>query len=156
MSSMAINPVGIGEEKLTNIAFNVPGIIKGKGRPRFVRSTGRAYTPQATLSGEQWVKHCALQAGIKPLEGAIALEIAMHLPVPRSWTRKRRQEALGGLIRPTGKPDLDNVAKLCGDALNGVAWMDDSQIASLTISRHYVPDDQVSSDITITVIGGGK
>ncbi|HTQ71207.1 MAG TPA: RusA family crossover junction endodeoxyribonuclease, partial [Acidocella sp.] len=81
---------------MTNIAFNVPGIIKGKGRPRFVRSTGRAYTPQATLSGEQWVKHCALQAGIKPLEGAIALEIAMHLPVPRSWTRKRRQEALGG------------------------------------------------------------
>ena len=29
-------------------------------------------------------------------------------------------------IRPTVKPDLDNVAKLIYDALNGVAWYDDN------------------------------
>lgn len=31
-------------------------------------------------------------------------------------------------IRPTVKPDLDNVAKLIYDALNGVAWYDDNAI----------------------------
>ena len=122
------------------VFFVVPGILKGKGRPRFVRSTGRAYTPQSTLSCEQWVKHCALQAGIKPLEGALAVEVVMAVPVPPSWPKKRREEALAGITRPTGRPDVDNCLKLIGDSLNGVAWRGClracSGIRRLALPRH--------------------
>jgi Holliday junction resolvase RusA-like endonuclease len=33
--------------------------------------------------------------------------------------------------------DLDNAAKACLDALNGVAWEDDSQVARLVVEKSY-------------------
>ena len=42
-----------------------------------------------------------------------------------------------GLISPTKKPDLDNIAKAILDSLNGIAYKDDSQIVSLLISKKY-------------------
>ena len=43
----------------------------------------------------------------------------------------------GGKLLPTKKPDVDNVAKSVLDALNGVAWLDDSQVVRLEISKSY-------------------
>ena len=40
-------------------------------------------------------------------------------------------------IRPTKKPDLDNVAKLILDSLNNVAYKDDSQIVMLKVEKFY-------------------
>ena len=56
--------------------------------------------------------------------------------VPPSWTRKRRDDALAGVIRPTGKPDYDNIGKVV-DALNGIVWVDDSQIVDARIRKLY-------------------
>jgi len=42
-----------------------------------------------------------------------------------------------GAIRPTNKPDLDNIAKIILDSLNGIAYKDDSQVVSLTVIKHY-------------------
>ncbi len=42
-----------------------------------------------------------------------------------------------GYIRPTKKPDCDNLAKVICDALNGIAYYDDSQIVEITISKYY-------------------
>ena len=137
---------------MATFSFTVPGIIKGKGRPRFVRATGRAYTPQATLSSENLVKHCALDAGATPFEGALSLEIWLRLPVPASWPAKKRAAALCGALRPVGKPDLDNVIKLIGDALNKIAWNDDGQVATVTASRHYAEESQVGATISIQQI----
>lgn len=50
--------------------------------------------------------------------------------------------------RPTGRPDLDNCAKLATDALTGVAWADDDQIVSLTASKDYT-EDQPRTEIRI-------
>lgn len=57
--------------------------------------------------------------------------------VPGSWSKKKRAAALEGSIRPTGKPDCSNMVKLVEDALNGVAWRDDSQIVSLGVRKRY-------------------
>ena len=40
-------------------------------------------------------------------------------------------------IWPTKRPDGDNVLKLVADALNGVAYEDDSQIVYMTIKKEY-------------------
>ena len=42
-----------------------------------------------------------------------------------------------GIIRPTKKPDLDNIAKAVLDSLNGIAYKDDSQIVSMVVSKKY-------------------
>lgn len=44
---------------------------------------------------------------------------------------------MGGVIFPTGAPDADNLAKTCGDALDGVMWKRDSQIVSLSVTKRY-------------------
>ena len=42
-----------------------------------------------------------------------------------------------GKIRPTKKPDADNIMKAVADALNGIAYKDDSQIVNVTIAKWY-------------------
>ena len=52
--------------------------------------------------------------------------------VPKSWSNKKRDAALAGTIRPTGKPDWDNFAKML-DAFNEIVWIDDAQIVEGSI-----------------------
>ena len=55
---------------------------------------------------------------------------------PASWTKKRRLAALLGQELPK-KPDLDNVAKVVLDALNGVVYQDDVQVWRLVVNKLY-------------------
>jgi Holliday junction resolvase RusA-like endonuclease len=38
---------------------------------------------------------------------------------------------------PVKKPDADNIAKIICDALNGIAYRDDTQIISLKVLKIY-------------------
>ena len=121
------------------LVIEIPGELRGKGRPRFARVGNgvRAFTDAKTRTEEEWLKAHALRAHRgPPMLGALKVVVDLRMAVPASWTQKRRAEALAGRIRPTVKPDLDNVLKLL-DAWNGLIWEDDSQIAEAHISRHY-------------------
>jgi Holliday junction resolvase RusA-like endonuclease len=114
------------------------GEPRGKGRPRFVRRTGHAYTPEKTASYEAMLRHEAAitMAGRRPLEGALRVLVVAYFGVPQSWSAKKRAAALAGVIRPTKRPDLDNVVKML-DAFNGVIWIDDAQVVAGVIEKHY-------------------
>ena len=58
------------------------------------------------------------------------------MPIPASWSKKKAEAAKKDAIRPTTKPDLDNILKMM-DALNGVAWKDDAQVVSVLIQKYY-------------------
>lgn len=62
------------------------------------------------------------------MQGLIKLTCQFGLPVPDSWSPERRADALMLREWPTGKPDLKNLIAGVEDALNGVAWGDDSQV----------------------------
>lgn len=116
--------------------LTIPGVARGKGRPKF--GNGRTYTDSKTMNAEAWVKACAInQLGHLCLEGALAVSITIHVPVPASWSKSKREAALSGVARPTGRPDIDNNVKLAFDALNGILWKDDAQIVRLTASKVY-------------------
>lgn len=125
--------------------FEIPGPVHGKGRPRFVKATGRTFTDDTTVSYENYIKTLALEAlrGASPLEGPVALAIDIRKRPPASVSEKRRRFMLGGQMLPTTKPDIDNVAKLVMDALNGVAWHDDKQIVALQMTRRYAAEDSL-------------
>lgn len=130
---------------MTVFTIRIPGELKGKGRPKFSTRGGfaRAYTPAATANMEAWVKHCAVeQAGTTPLQGAVSLHMEICVPVPASWSKKKRAEALSLAIYPTSKPDLDNCIKLVGDALNGILWADDKQIVRCSAAKRYAETAQ--------------
>ena len=126
---------------LNSINFTIPGAPIGKGRPRFARHGAHvvAYTPHKTVNFEAVVKIMASQAmaGKSLLTRPVALHIDMYMPIPASWSKKRQQLAHSGLIGATTKPDIDNITKGIFDSLNGVVYLDDKQIVSLTASKQY-------------------
>ena len=63
--------------------------------------------------------------------------------IPKSMTKKNRQLIEEGKLHPTKKPDLDNVAKIVLDSLNGIAYSDDSQIVKLNVEKHYSENPRV-------------
>lgn len=134
------------------MTFNitVPGKPMGKQRPK-ATSKGRftkVYTPKETISYENLVIAMFRQTYpyAKPLEGEVRGFIKAFYPIPLSTSNKRKQAMLEGVIRPQVKPDLDNIEKIVYDALNGIAYTDDSHITEMSISKHYsdIPRVEVS------------
>jgi Holliday junction resolvase RusA-like endonuclease len=117
----------------------IPGVARGKGRPRFSRFGGRTYTDSKTSNAEAWVKACAIDVigGMPLMVGPLNVDMTVVVGIPASWPKKKRAEAFANELKPTGKPDLDNTAKLHFDALNGIVWADDSQIVSTTLAKVY-------------------
>lgn len=127
--------------------FTIPGPMRGKQRPRSTRQ-GRIYTPAETVNAEAWVRQCAVAACGQPvLPGPVELHMYVRIPVPASWSKKKRAAALAWELFPTGKPDLDNVAKLLADALNGILWRDDSQIVRMVLSKRYGVEAETSVQV---------
>lgn len=131
---------------MRRIAFEVPGKPCGKGRPRF--GNGRTFTPGATISAENWIKTCAVEAGVPLMEGALEVEVIAVRAIPKSWSKKRRAAALRGAY-DTRRPDGDNIAKLVGDALNGIAWADDAQISDWIVRKRLAADAREKTVIKI-------
>lgn len=129
------------EGGLAVIEFIVPGEPVGKGRPRAFRmgNSVRMHTPDKTARYENLVAMAAQEAmaGRAPLDGPMAVEMVLVTTPPASWSQKKRGQALDGMIRPTTKPDCDNVLKAIADACNGIVWGDDKQITDVVIRKRY-------------------
>ncbi len=119
--------------------FTVNGKPQGKGRPRFNGKTGTTYTPKATRDYEKLVVQSFLNSyhGCPKLEGEISVMITAHYQIPKNTRKADREAMLARKIRPTVKPDLDNVVKAILDALNGCAYTDDSAIVSIEAVKDY-------------------
>jgi Holliday junction resolvase RusA-like endonuclease len=122
------------------IIITIPGEPVAKGRPRAFVRNGRigVHTPAKTASFENLVKMAAREAMMKagifaPLEGALQMQIRAVYLIPASWSKKRRDAAKWR----TSRPDADNLAKGVCDACNDIAYLDDSQVASITIQKVY-------------------
>ena len=123
------------------VCFTVPGEPQGKGRARIgkVGNFARMFTPAKTVAYEGLIAMAAQQAmGQTPMFlGACAIEIEAVCSMPKSMTKKDRAKALDGSLRPTKKPDGDNVLKAVCDGLNGVLWKDDVQAVDARISKRF-------------------
>lgn len=120
------------------IEIVVLGTPVAKGRPRFARATGHAFTPEKTRNFEAALKYAALQVmgDRPPLQGPLSVEMTVVMPIAKSWPKKRQAAALEGRERPVKKPDADNYAKVL-DACNEVVWVDDGQIVELIVRKYY-------------------
>lgn len=130
------------------VKFTVPGNPVGKARPRMTRS-GHAYTPDKTVSYENLVKMCFIEKYTDwvPVSGEAILRMNAYYPIPKSASKKKKIDMVIGEIRPTKKPDLDNVMKAIADALNGIAYVDDSQIVTAEVRKYY--DDTPRVEVVI-------
>ena len=54
---------------------------------------------------------------------------------------------LSNQINPTKKPDIDNIVKIILDAMNGIAFKDDTQITKLNVEKTYSTQEKVQIKI---------
>lgn len=136
-----------------SVRFTVPGQPKGKARARTVRRGGGksfSYTPEGTVLYENLIKTCYLQDAGHVLfnDGQpLAVSITAFYEVPKSYSKKKKQEMLDGQLYPTKKPDIDNIAKCVLDALNKLAYRDDTQVVRLHTEKHYAEIPRVEVEI---------
>lgn len=99
--------------------------------------TGHRFTPPKQAKYAATLKVLCLEAmrGAKPFEGPVSLELYAAYPWPKSMSQKKR--LLPGAQWRASKPDFDNLAKIVGDALNKIAWLDDAQIAAAKVHKFY-------------------
>lgn len=135
------------------IEFTVTGEPVAQGRPRFSTrgSFVKAYDPAKSKDYKAYVKLVAAAAmnerSLKPLGGAISVDIKAFVSVPKSKSKKFREAALIWEIRPTKKPDCDNIAKILLDAMTGIVYEDDKQIVKLSVEKFY--DEVPRVEVTI-------
>ena len=131
--------------------FKIPGKAQAKQRPRMGRS-GIVYTPKETLVYENYVKMCysdyANQFGWLPYENQVRAEIEVLVAVPKSDSKTKKKAKIEGMIRPTVKPDCDNLAKSILDSLNGLAYHDDKQVVELVVKKYYAENAEVRVRLT--------
>lgn len=133
--------------------FIVNGMPQGKSRARTVRNkyTGKvhSYTPEKTQSYEDLIRWSFKEAGGEYMgEKTLRVDIAAYFPIPQSFSKTKRQQAFTGVLKPTKKPDCDNILKVVLDALNGVAYHDDKQVTGVSCNKLYSD----TGSLTITLL----
>ena len=132
--------------------FKIYGDPKGKGRPRFSAKLGRAYTPKETVRYENLVKlEYKAQSGQWFGDNPIKCDIMVYFQIPKSVSKKVKEKMRNGEIRPTKKPDWDNIGKIICDSLNGIAYADDKQIVDGGVHKYYCKDE-INQPITVVRI----
>jgi Holliday junction resolvase RusA-like endonuclease len=129
---------------LQPVTVVIAGPAVAKGRPRMTRR-GFAYTPAKTRKYEAHGRLAAQLAmdGRPPFDVPCGLTALIELPIPASWSKRRRAAAISGDIRPITRPDVDNYVKAALDAINGIVVADDSLVVDLQAQKKYSLTPQV-------------
>lgn len=126
------------------LTFLVPGPPHGQERPRVVRRGGRSitYDPEKSrgykLLVQFYLTYEMKRAGWTTEAGPIAVSIDVGYPIPKSYNKSKVNDIECGILRPTKKPDADNIAKAILDALSGYAYKDDCQVIELVVCKRFM------------------
>lgn len=116
-----------------DIEVIIPGQPFAQKRHRDSRNGGK-YDPSA--SDKKVIRnHFFPHKKGKPYEGLLSIEIYAFFQTPKSWSKKKQDEAEGKFRGKT--PDADNVEKIIFDALNKYIYKDDALIVRNHCERRY-------------------
>ena len=115
----------------------------GSGRRRYTDPKSRAYKEEIAA-----VVKRPLVGSSAPFDCSIELsEMIFCMPIPKSWSKKKKANP----PPHTSTPDLDNLTKAIGDALNGVLWKDDAQINVINSKKQYAENPGILFSCKICV-----
>ncbi|MDP9082454.1 MAG: RusA family crossover junction endodeoxyribonuclease [Pseudomonadota bacterium] len=137
----------MSDESPPLVKIVIPGEPKGRkvhARAIISKKTGKpfamAYTPTDTRNEAAVIRDGAVQAmkGEGPLTGPIDLRLKIFMSLPKTTSKKNRAMALAvpSMLRPTRKPDWDNVGKFL-DQLKGIVWVDDAQVTDAHVFKRF-------------------
>ncbi len=129
------------------IRFTIYGkpLPKRRHRSRYVLNKNPAkkgfvmmYQDKSAVAEENLIRTEALK--VRPevlLQGSIELVVCCYFIIPKDTSKKKVALMLSDDIRPTKKPDLDNIVKAILDACNKIIWRDDSQVVTIIARKYY-------------------
>lgn len=136
------------------IQFIIPGAVQAQERPRFSRQGNFVRTHDAPKSRayKDLVKLTAWQHRPQtPLEGPLKLEIDVYIQPPKKYQTKPKLALIEtGELRPTTKPDVDNLAKGIKDGMSKIIWLDDAQVVEMTVRKFY--DMQPRAEVKVITL----
>ncbi len=123
-----------------------------KARPHSIRkgSAGNKAMRKTMAFQEAfgWAAKAEMQ-GQPPIAGPVSAMVSIELPIPESWPKWKKLEALAGRILPCVRPDLSNYLKAIEDSLNGIVVEDDGQIIRYDeLHKRYSAEPKVVVRIT--------
>lgn len=133
----------VEEEHTRYIALTVYGNPVAQGRPRFSRQGGfvKAYDPEKSKAYKSLIRlelqPLLSRPGFTPVDRDCRLRLKVFRAIPNSFSKKKREAAINGEIRPTTKPDTDNYVKGVLDALNKTVLKDDSVVCEIQAVKLY-------------------
>lgn len=112
-----------------------------KGRPRVGKHS--VYTPKRTREFEKRIREAASTVKRAPFTCPVHVDVTIWEVIPKSYVGVKRLSADLKLITPP-VGDLDNKVKAITDALNGIAYLDDKQIASISASKQFAKENKIT------------
>ncbi len=125
------------------------------GRSKSTKA-GHHYTPIKTRLYQERAAIFVKQAmdGVSFPPGIITLKARFYFTPPKSWSRKKRDEALENVyFRPTGREgDVSNLAKNLEDVLEKVGLLqNDKDIVHLEATKFFSEDERTECEVTCLV-----
>ncbi len=117
-------------------------------RAPYVGSRG-AYSPKANEKRivSEFIRQ---QYKGEPTDRLLRCDLYFYLPIPKSTSKKKRQQMLDGDIRPTAGGDLTNLRKFIEDCMNGIVYLDDRQIVEGETQKWF--DDKPETVVQIMFV----
>lgn len=132
------------------VNFVIPGTPHPKERPRR-SANGHFYTPSATVDYEKYVRKCYnAQSGYYFGDSFLKMEIRCYFNIPKSYTGERMKSIDSGQYFPC-RNDWDNLGKTVSDALNGVAYKDDSRLYDVHVIKHYCGKGELNERMEVKI-----
>lgn len=149
MSLAATTPLEPGALRFTVYGLPVPQGSKNairQGNRTLIVERGRATLRpwRALVAGE------AARALVRPFDGPLRVELVFHLPRPKAHFRQGTnagQLKESAPVHHSTRPDADKLARAVLDAITGIAFRDDGQVAELVVYKLFA--EQASASVAI-------
>ena len=137
---------------LTSVNFTVNGEPVPQSRPRFTKQ-GHSFKAPKSREYENKVRDVARLVMQKnsPMRGQLRITVDFFMTIPKGMPKWVVPLATGKMVRPTKKPDTSNLLKAVEDGMNGIVYIDDSQVVEVVANKFY--SNHPRADISIEVIG---
>jgi len=123
------------------IEFTIPGAAAPQGSKRAIRlRTGRTVLVESSARVKPFRAVAALAATEAwrgpPYRECVGLEVTFRFVRPKSHYKAAGSLRVGVPLAP-GKPDIDKLLRALLDALTGVIYVDDLQVACIWATKEY-------------------
>lgn len=153
--NLVVDPQGVVQQAFLDLKIQpVP-----KERPRVVKNprTGKiqSFTPRRTAAFHVQVHRVLdkVMEGHRLMDGPLRVDMTFRMSVPVSWPKWKKEAALLGLIRPTGRPDMDNLEKALLDAFNDHIISDDALVIERFARKIYAETAGIEASVSRILAG---